>query len=90
MFADDTFTVKSGIDLNTLILTVNEEINKIAVWFRANKLAVNISKTKYIIFRMKGKSIDDNTPSIVYNENEPNTPFALILSLYLSVIMTTT
>ena len=75
MFADDTFTVKSGTDLNTLILTVNEEINKIAVWFRANKLAVNINKTKYIIFRMKGKAIDDNTPSIVYNENEPNTPF---------------
>ena len=49
MFADDTFTVKSGTDLNTLILTVNEEINKIAVWFRANKLAVNINKTKYII-----------------------------------------
>jgi hypothetical protein len=24
---------------------------------------------------MKGKAIDDNTPSIVYNENEPNAPF---------------
>jgi hypothetical protein len=75
MFADDTFTLKSGTDLNTLILTVNNEINKIAIWFRANKLAVNINKTKYIIFRMKGKAIDDNTPSILYNENEPNAPF---------------
>jgi hypothetical protein len=73
MFADDTFTLKSGTDRNTLIVTVNDEINKIEVWFRANKLAVNINKTKYIIFRMKGKAIDDNTPSILYNENEPNT-----------------
>ncbi len=47
MFADDTFSAKSGPDLNNLISEVNDEINKMAVWFRANKLAVNISKTKY-------------------------------------------
>jgi hypothetical protein len=64
MYADDTFTLDAGEDLNTLINTVNREINKIAVWFRANKLAVNIDKTKYIIFRMKGKKIDKNTPDI--------------------------
>jgi hypothetical protein len=74
MFADDTFSLDSGNDLNDLISTVNNEINKMAVWFRANKLAVNISKTKYIIFRMKGKLVDANAPNIVYNENEPNTP----------------
>ncbi len=44
MYADDTFTLDSGEDLNTLITNVNAEINKIAVWFRANKLAVNISE----------------------------------------------
>jgi hypothetical protein len=67
MYTDDTFTLDAGEDLNTLINTVNREINKIAVWFRANKLAVNIDKTKYIIFRMK----DKNTPDIIYNGNEP-------------------
>ncbi len=45
-----------------------------AVWLRANKLAVNINKTKYIIFTMKGKKIDENTPPLLYNENEPNEP----------------
>lgn len=74
MFADDTFTLKSDSDLNSLIHSVNTEINKMAVWFRANKLAVNISKTKYMIFRMKGKKLEENTPEIMYNENEPNTP----------------
>jgi hypothetical protein len=74
MYADDTFTLDAGEDLNTLINTVNREINKIAVWFRANKLAVNIDKTKYIIFRMKGKKIDKNTPDIIYNGNEPGQP----------------
>jgi len=75
MYADDTFTLDSGEDLNTLITNVNAEINKIAVWFRANKLAVNISKTKYIIFRMKSKKLGPNTPDIIYNENEPDQPF---------------
>jgi len=73
MYADDTFTLDSHEDLNTLIYTINTEINKMAVWFRANKLAVNINKTKYMIFRMKGKKID-NHPNIIYNENEQNTP----------------
>ena len=63
---------------------MNCEINKLANWFRANKMAVNISKTKYLIFHAKGKKIanfDDN--SIVFNENEigkPKDP-ALITSL---------
>jgi hypothetical protein len=65
MFADDTFTLDSGKDLNELVQNVNVEINKMAIWFRANKLAVNINKTIYIIFRMKGKNMDGNTPDIV-------------------------
>jgi hypothetical protein len=73
MFADDTFCLKSGPVLNTLITDVNNEINKMALWFRANKLAVNINKTKYIIFHMRGKKIENNIPDVVYNENEPHT-----------------
>jgi hypothetical protein len=53
MFADDTFSTKSDYDLKNLILKVNEEVNKMAIWFRANRLAVNKSKTKYIIFRAR-------------------------------------
>jgi hypothetical protein len=50
MFANDTFCVKSDKNLQNLVQYVNGEINKIAVWFRANKLSVNVSKTKYMIF----------------------------------------
>ena len=42
MFADDTFGAKSDENLTNLINSVNVEINKMAIWFRANKLAVNI------------------------------------------------
>jgi hypothetical protein len=53
LFADDTAGLKSGSDLNELIREVNFEIKKIAKWFRANKMAVNVGKTKYIIFKTK-------------------------------------
>ncbi len=54
-----------------LLQYLSQEINKMAVWFRANRLAVNISKTKYMIFRMRGKSVE-HPGSILYDENEPN------------------
>ena len=50
LFADDTAGLKSGFNLDELITEVNIELNKLAIWFRANKMAVNVSKTKYIIF----------------------------------------
>jgi hypothetical protein len=75
MFADDTFSVKSDKDINRLIEYVNVEVNKMAIWFRANKLAVNKSKTKYMIFRTKGKALPNNLPDVIFNENELNYPF---------------
>jgi hypothetical protein len=51
MFADDTSTLKSMANLNELISHVNIELKKMATWFRCNKMAVNTSKTKFIIFR---------------------------------------
>jgi hypothetical protein len=75
MFADDTFALDSGPDLNTVILNINREINKMAVWFRSNKLAVSINKTKYMVFRMRGKKIDNNIANVEYNENEAGEPF---------------
>jgi len=74
MFADDTSAFKSGKNLNTLINDIESELNKIAIWFRANKMCVNVDKTKFIIFRTRGKHIDENI-SIQYNANEPGQPF---------------
>jgi len=62
MFADDTFGVKSDNDLNRLMESVKTEINKMAVWFRANKLAVKKGKTKHMIFRTRGKQLNANLP----------------------------
>jgi hypothetical protein len=59
-------------NLNDLISNVNNELKKMATWFRCNKMAVNTSKTKFIIFRTRGKVIDNDNVSIIFNDNEPN------------------
>ena len=37
-------------------------------------MAVNTKKTKYIIFRTKGKKIDMQGKEIVFNDNDPEAP----------------
>ena len=74
MFADDTFSLKSDKNLTQLSAFINIELNKMAIWFRANKLAVNKTKTKFIIFRSKGKKFENFTP-IIFDENEEGCPF---------------
>jgi hypothetical protein len=71
MFADDTAGLAKGDNLTNLFTFVNEEIKKIARWFRANKMAVNVGKTKYIIFHARGKPINSNL-KLYYDDNEPN------------------
>jgi hypothetical protein len=74
LFADDTTCLSKGKNLKDLIIYVSEELQKIAVWFRANKMAVNTSKTKFIVFRTRGKFINPADCVLTFNNNEPGKP----------------
>ena len=74
LFADDTSCLAENKSLPDLIRFVNVELQKVANWFRSNKMAVNISKTKFIIFRTKGKKIDISETPILFNNNDLNGP----------------
>ncbi len=74
LFADDTTCLSKGKVLKDLIDYVNGELQKIAMWFRSNKMAVNTSKTKFIIFRTRGKMINDEYCVLLFNNNEPGQP----------------
>ena len=50
-FADDTTISCSSPDINNLYNIVNEELDALNQWFYANKLCLNVKKTKYILFR---------------------------------------
>jgi hypothetical protein len=74
LFADDAACLGKGKILNELTTYVNQELNKIANWFRANKMAVNTAKTKFIVFRTRGKIINPVDCRLVYNGNEIGQP----------------
>ena len=57
MFADDTNLFLSDPKLSKLITTVNEEIIKITRWLKLNKLSLNLSKTHYILFHVRQKTL---------------------------------
>jgi hypothetical protein len=64
-----------GPELQPIIQKANLELQKIGMWFRANKMAVNVSKTKYIIFKPKGKKISLNDDEgVFFNNNDVGAP----------------
>ena len=51
MFADDTSVFISNSNLTTMYQRANEDLNSIYNWLGANKLSINFTKTKYVLFR---------------------------------------
>ena len=50
LFADDTNVFLSGRDVSATISDLNVELNNLEIWLRSNRLLLNLTKTKYIIF----------------------------------------
>ena len=75
LFADDTQGLKTGYNLPELINSVNLELKKWAQWFRSNKMSVNTSKTKFLIFHSRGKKVDMENKRIVCDNNDPLAPY---------------
>ena len=50
LFADDTNIFFSSCNLDQLGTTLNKELGKISQWLIANRLSINIKKTKYVFF----------------------------------------
>ena len=55
LFADDTSLTATGKDLDQLLQKINQELPAIYEWLCSNKLTLNLSKTKYLIFQPRQK-----------------------------------
>ena len=53
LFADDTTLITKNAIYNTDI--INAELAKLSIWFKVNKLSLNISKSTFIVFRSARK-----------------------------------
>ena len=65
--ADDTSLFYSHKDRNQTIAVMNYELMKIMDWLKANKLSLNIAKTKYILFHPKQKYVILNNNITLYD-----------------------
>ena len=65
MFVDDTNLFVSGINVDRFFY-MNCELNKISLWFKATKLSLNLTKTKYSLFHPK--NISKRTTTLLGNE----------------------
>ena len=58
LFADDTTLYSSSSNLKLLYDNMNQDLQRLVDWFRANKLSLNTSKTNYLTILSK-RQIDD-------------------------------
>jgi hypothetical protein len=68
LFADDTSIFYSGKDLDQLPQSVNLELIKLSIWFKANKLSLNLKITKSMIFCSRTKHYTKNIDIMIDNQ----------------------
>jgi hypothetical protein len=69
LFADDTNIFYSDSSLDGVFKIVNSELENLAVWFKVNKLSLNISKNNFILFN-KQKNDKTSTLKLQIENNE--------------------
>ena len=67
LFADGTNIYYESKDLVELEKTVNKELRRLSLWLNLNRLALNISKTNFVIFRAK-KPLYHNVTLLMNNK----------------------
>jgi hypothetical protein len=60
LFADDTNVFLSGKNINCVAEKMNNELMSVVEWLKANRLSLNIDKTKYMLFMPKRKKVSHN------------------------------
>ena len=68
LFADDTNIYFESHDLKLLEKTVNQELKKLSLWLNVNRLALNVAKTNFVIFRSYQKIPDHNVTLLMNNK----------------------
>ena len=58
MFADNTNVFMSHKDPDYLSNMLNLEMDKLSIWFQADKLSLNLKMTKVMVFRPSQKRVD--------------------------------
>ena len=63
LFVDDTNLFMSHKDPNCLLDMLNLEMDKLSIWFKANKLSLNLNKTN-----LWSSNQDKNVQFVIFNK----------------------
>ena len=66
-FADDTSITYASRKMKSLETVLNQDLKTTSDWLKANRLSLNIHKSKLILFKSKRKRFDNNNISIKIN-----------------------
>ena len=70
LFADDTTIYTNSNNLKTLYDHINFDLNALDLWFKTNKLSLNVSKTNYMLFTNNSRSRTNLTASKIKIGND--------------------
>ena len=59
MYAYDAFVMAKSNDINNLILSLNQELDKVSKWLTDNQLPLNVTKNNYVIFHRDKRHMPD-------------------------------
>lgn len=83
LFADDTTIYKSGTDKVQLYEHANNDLHTLEMWFRANKLSLNVAKTNYMTFGFDNYIAQDDTLSLkIGTETIKHEEYVKFLGMY--------
>ena len=68
LFADDTGIFIFNHDLNLLLSEASNNMKKIDAWFSANKLALSLEKTNFLLFHGKNKKNPEHITQILFDQ----------------------
>ena len=83
MFADDTNIYFESDDLVHMQKVVNRELRKVRKWLEANRLALNIDKTNFIIFHSPQHKLTDHIVLKIGNKNIKQESYVRFLGVLL-------
>ena len=70
MFADDTSIFLQNKDIKDLFDAGNKELQLVDQWLISNRLSVNVSKTKYILFKTVQSKLITKKQTLTLRQNE--------------------
>ena len=90
MFADDTSAFIKDKNIHKRFNKGNNELSRIDQWLIANKLSINTSKTKCMLFRSKHSNTPHTNLNLIITNNKIEQVSSLkFLGVYISFLVTT-